>query len=121
MSENDGTFSKLMELADTTPVPKPVPVAKRESPSTAAPVEQPASTMEAPEDINETPYISQNYRFTEEELRWLRKRSFDLTEQVGAKVSQNTILRIALRELRQSCDRNPNSNPLSKAVARLKK
>ncbi len=119
MNENDGPFSRLMELAETGPAPaspsKP-PVRPKLPPATAK-----ASAPEPVEDINATPYISQNYRFTEDELRWLRKRSFDLSEEVGAKVSQNTILRIALRELREACDHNPTSNPLSKAVTRLNK
>ncbi len=119
MNENDGTFSKLMEIAETAPLPttpsKPPRLPKRPPASAKGPTPEPA------EDINATPYISQNYRFTDDELRWLRKRSFDLSEQAGAKVSQNTILRIALRELREACDRNPDTNPLSKTVTRLKK
>lgn len=118
MNENEGTFSKLMEMNEAVPTPavepKPTPPLPKPT-ATKVEVDKPV------EDLNITPYISQNYRFTEEELRWLRKRSFDLSEQVGAKVSQNTILRIALRELRDACERNPNSNPLAKAVPRLKK
>lgn len=119
MSENDGTFSKLMEMTEHPPA-KVAPVKPAILVEPAPAVSTP-TTPEPTEDINSTPYISQNYRFTEEELRWLRKRSFDLSEEVGAKISQNTILRIALRELREACDRNPKINPLSKAVTRLKK
>ncbi len=119
MNDNDGTFSKLMEIAETAPAPpeSPKPPMRPE----VSPLPAKAVPVEPVEDINSTPYISQNYRFTEDELRWLRKRAFDLSEQVGTKVSQNTILRIALRELRDACDRNPITNPLSKTVTRLKK
>jgi hypothetical protein len=119
MNENDGTFSKLMEIAEAGPSPKAPP--KRPVSPTLSPATEKAAATTPLDDVNATPYISQNYRFTEEELRWLRKRAFDLSEEVGAKVSQNTILRIALRELREACDRNPTTNPLSKAVTRLKK
>jgi hypothetical protein len=119
MNQDDGTFSKLMEIAEAGPSPAVAP--KATTPAEPKPIVAKTPVPEPVEDINATPYISQNYRFTDDELRWLRKRSFDLSEQVGAKVSQNTILRIALRELRDACDRNPNTNPLSKAVGRLKK
>ncbi len=117
----DGTFSKLMELSETPLPPPPDKPATRP----AAPKPAPTPTVDLPvkpiEDVDTVPHISQNYRFTDEELRWLRGRSFDLSEQHGAKISQNTILRIALRELREACERNPQSNPLLKNVARLKK
>lgn len=73
------------------------------------------------EDLSTIPYISQNYRFTEDELRWLRRSAFDYSEQSGIKISQNTILRVALRELRDACERNAKSNPLLRAIVRLKK
>jgi hypothetical protein len=115
MTEPEGTFSKLMEIADAEPKKaRPIPTTPPNEPPNAEPHTQ-------TEDLNTTPYISQNYRFTEDELRWLRTRSFDLSEVYGAKVPQNTILRIALHELRDACERNPNSNPLTRAVSRLKK
>lgn len=118
----DGTFSKLMELSEKPMPPPPAPKPRTE-PVADVPTPSPAEPVRAVvvEDITTTPYISQNYRFTDDELRWLRARSFDLSEQLGSKVSQNTILRIALRELREACERNPYSNPLSKTIARLKK
>lgn len=117
MTENDGTFSKLMEMAEAAPAPsagtKPeaLPATTQQEPASPQPVE----------DLTTTPYISQNYRFTEDELHWLRRRAYELSEEIGVKVSQNTILRIALRELRAACERNPETNPLTKSVTRLKK
>lgn len=112
----EGTFSKLMEIAETNGGEPQRPVKDAHQPEPSQPHDH-----ETQEDITTTPYISQNYRFTEDELRWLRARSFDLSESLGAKVPQNTILRIALRELRDACERNPKSNPLTRALARLKK
>lgn len=122
MSEaGDGTFAKLMEIAETAP--------ESSEPAKELPIErlpEPADlrsevSEKTVEDVSTIPYISQNYRFTEDELRWLRAKSFDLSETHGAKVPQNTILRIALRELRTACERNPSNNPLTRAVSRLKK
>jgi hypothetical protein len=117
MTESQGTYSELVELSQ-----REHPPARKETPPKAPkPTERPVSPASPAEDLFSTPNISQNYRFTEDELRWLRTRSFELTEEIGTKVSQNMILRIALRDLREACDRNPTSNPLSRAVSRLKR
>ena len=114
MTENDGTYSALMEL-------------QQDGQSSTGPRRHPAkearqNPKDAPiEDLSTTPYVSQNYRFTEDELRWLRHQSFKLTEKLGARVSQNTILRIALAQFRNACDRNSRNNPLLDALFRLKK
>ena len=108
MPDAEGTFSRLSEIAQT-PL-RSAPGSKK----------QPKSDGPA-EDLGTIPYISQNYRFTEDELRWIRRQAYDLTEQLGGKVSQNTILRIALRFLRDECDKNPQTNPLVETVTQLKK
>ena len=114
MTENNGTYSALMELQqDAQPLKALKPKQAREA------RENPKATPV--EDLSTTPYVSQNYRFTEDELRWLRHQAFKLTEKLGAKVSQNTILRIALAQFREVCDRSPRNNPLLDALSRLKK
>jgi hypothetical protein len=114
MSENDGTYAALMELQQGKVPPKPAASQKPREPA-------PKPTSGPTEDLVTTPYISQNYRFTEDELRWLRQQAFRLTERLGTKVSQNAILRVALASLRELCDRNPRTNPLVDAISRLKK
>lgn len=115
MTENAGTYASLVELQQPKPRAKP-------KPATPAPTKSASHDTPKPvEDISTTPYISQNYRFTEDELRWLRYQAFKLTERLGTKVSQNTILRIALAHLRQVCDKSPRSNPLVDAISRLTK
>ena len=65
--------------------------------------------------------LRQNYRFTEEELRWIRRQAFKLTARFETKVSQNTVLRVSLKLLRGACSKNSKSNPLTKAVSKIKK
>ncbi len=112
MTDADGTYSRLAEMAKGERVaraPSPA-VAKRDKPA-----------PEPQEDLGSTPYISQNYRFTEDELRWLRRQSYSLSEQLAMKVSQNTVLRFALHALRDACAKSPTKNPLLDALSRLKK
>jgi hypothetical protein len=121
MTEGEGTYAQLVELAqkkDDTPKPSVRP--GRKVGSSAAP-EAKAVSGEPAEDLSTTPYISQNYRFTEDELRWLRRQAYSLTERLGAKVSQNTILRVALHQLRELCTKSPKSNPLLDTLTRIKK
>jgi hypothetical protein len=113
MTDSEGTYARLVEIAEKKGKPQqpPAPPASEKS----LPIEQPR------EDLTTTPYISQNYRFTDDELRWLRRQSYNLTERIGTKVSQNTILRVALRLLRDAFTKNPKRNPLVDAVSQLKK
>jgi hypothetical protein len=111
-----------MEIAESAPTPSAVTLKEEATPppsETKTP--KAASSLPAIEDLSTVPYISQNYRFTDDELRWLRRSAFDFSERNGVKISQNTILRVALRELRNACERSASSNPLTRAIARLKK
>lgn len=113
MTENEGTYSRLLEVdrkrAAPAAVPSPTPQKKERKPD------------EPKEELATTPYISQNYRFTEDELRWLRRQAYNLTERFGSKVSQNMILRIALSLLREAWGKNPRQNPLIEAISKLKR
>lgn len=111
MSEpQNGTFSQLMELGKQ---PKPKPERKHRSP--------PPDTAKRFEDLATTPYNSQNYRFTDDELQWLRQQSFTLSARFGAKVTQNTVIRFAVRHLRDACAPDPDNNPLVSAIDKLAK
>jgi hypothetical protein len=114
MTDAEGTYSKLVEIAGQRSKPA-------RSPADTQQAAQTPTVEQAGEDLSTTPYISQNYRFTEDELRWIRKQSYNLTEKLGAKVSQNTVLRIALQFLRDACTKNPKDNPLVEMASRLKK
>lgn len=114
MTDAEGTYSKLVEIAGQRPRPTRSSAAAQQTAQKPT-VEQPG------EDLSTTPYISQNYRFTDDELRWIRKQSYNLTEKLGAKVSQNTVLRISLQFLRDACTKNPKNNPLVEMASRLKK
>lgn len=113
MSEAEGTYSQLVELSqEKAPAPAKIPLPRPK-------LDEPGA--ETAEDISTTPYISQNYRFTEDELRWLRRQSFSLTDRMGWKVSQNTILRVALQLLRELYAKSPKDNPLLEALGKIKK
>jgi len=117
MTDADGTYSQLVELSKETPDRK-----KKELPRPSEPrIEAIAETPTEDDELATTPYISQNYRFTEDELKWLRRQSYNLTERFGAKVSQNTILRVALQRLRDLYTKNPKDNPLVESLSKLKK
>jgi len=105
VSDNDGTYAALMELQQ-----EERPVTPASPKGAAEPGPQPS--LDSTEDLITTPYISQNYRFTDDELRWVRQQAFKLTERFGTKITQNTILRVALANLRDLCDKNPKANPL---------
>jgi hypothetical protein len=75
----------------------------------------------AEEDLNTVPYISQSFRITETELSWLRQQSFELTQRFGSRITQSTVLRVALHRLREACQKDTDKNPLLETVSRLKK
>ncbi len=111
MKEAEGTYSQLVEVARDKPASRFTPKAKPERHES-----EPDN-----DDLSTVPYISQNYRFTEDELRWLRRQSLNLTERLGSKVSQNTILRFALQFLREAYTKSPKDNPLLDALSKLKR
>jgi hypothetical protein len=113
MSDAEGTYSRLVEIAQKK--------GDRKEATSSPRLEKKPQGEEEHEGLATTPYISQNYRFTEDELRWLRRQAYNLTERLGAKVSQNTVLRVALHFLRDVCTRNPKRNPLIEAMSNLKK
>jgi hypothetical protein len=113
MSHAEGTYSRLVEIAQKK--------GDRREATTSPPPEKNPQTRDQHEDLSTTPYLSQNYRFTEDELRWLRRQAYNLTDRLGAKVSQNTVLRVALHFLRDACTKNPKRNPLIEALSNLKK
>jgi len=114
MTDAEGTYSQLVEIAEKRKKPS------RAEPKSPRPTKK-AAEPEPREDLATTPYISQNYRFTEDELRWLRRQAYNLTERLGTKVSQNTILRVALQLLREACASSPTRNRLVEAITKLKK
>jgi hypothetical protein len=116
MTDAEGTYSKLVTIAQEkeSPPKKPSPIAE--------PASEKTPQMDEPgEDLSTIPYMNQSYRFTEEEVRWIRRQAYSLTERLGTKVSQNTVIRFAVHQLREACRKNPKRNPLVDAVSRLKR
>jgi len=77
MTDSEGTCARLVEIAEKKGKPAEPPAPTRSE--RKVPTEQPS------EDLTTTPYIRQNYRFTEDELRWLRRQSYNLTERLGSR------------------------------------
>ena len=115
MTDSEGTYSQLVEIAEKQKRPSSA------EPKSRRPAAKKAAEPEPREDLATTPYISQNYRFTDDELRWLRRQAYNLTERLGTKVSQNTILRVALQLLREACVRGGTRNPLIESITKVKK
>jgi hypothetical protein len=112
---DEGTYSQLVEAAQKQAAePKPAPPPQTKRPSTP-------SEGQTEDDLSTIPYMNQSYRFTEEEVRWIRRQAYSLTELLGTKVSQNTVIRFAVHQLRDACRKNPKRNPLVEAISRLKR
>lgn len=67
------------------------------------------------------PYEAQTYRFTPDEMAWIREQSYLLSKTLGFAVYQNTILRIGLLELRRRSHSGPERNPLLDELRKDKK
>jgi hypothetical protein len=53
------------------------------------------------DELRATAYKNQTFRFSEDELNWLKDRSYGLSRALGRKVGQNDLLRLALRVFRK--------------------
>ena len=111
MMDGKGMFTELMSISDekpeSAPTGKPDPTPELAKSPANPPVKQSSTSKKPPapppaEDINTVAYMSQNYRFTDSELRWIRQQSFSLTERLGFRVPQSTVLRIAISTSRMS-------------------
>ena len=58
-------------------------------------------TKDEIDELRETAYKAQTFRFSEDELNWLRDRSYGLTRALGKKVGQNDLLRLSLKIFRK--------------------
>lgn len=54
------------------------------------------------DELRTTAYKNQTFRFSEDELNWLRDRSYGLTRALNRKVGQNDLLRLALKIFRKT-------------------
>jgi hypothetical protein len=116
-----GMFTELMEASKEAP--RRETMTARQAKASRPENESPRATVqpETPEDLSTVPYIGQNYRFTEDELKWVRRQAYELTERLGAKVHQNLVVRIALHYLREACADKTKANPLVEAISKIKK
>lgn len=124
MSESDGTFSKLMELAESLPrEPKRHTKQAEPTPTRRARQQEPPHSDSLPkhlDDLSETGYTSHSYRFTEEELRWLRLFCYRVSADLDRPVNHNTLVRLLLRLADQEWKANPQDNKLRRLILALK-
>lgn len=71
-------------------------------------------------DLSEAGYTSHSYRFTAEELRWLRRFCARLSADLDRPVTHNTFMRLLLRLAHQEWHEDPNNNRLRDLVLTLK-
>jgi hypothetical protein len=115
-----GMFTQLMEAAenerkvkqpvteqDQTPSPRPTRMADELLPP-------------ALEDLSQVGYNSHSYRFTDSEIRWLRRFSLRLSENLDRHISHNTLIRLLLRLADQEWKSNPSANRLFELLSQIK-
>lgn len=120
MSENDGTYASLVQLQEPTRKPKSSSARKPRVPDSPIQPTPDDPILGELEDLSEAGYNSHSFRFTESELRWLRRFSLRLSEVLDRQISRNTLIRCLLRLAQNEWKRNPESNRLRDFLARLK-
>lgn len=118
-----GMFTELMEASE----PKKVAPAHRRGQPTKPPLPPPKVPRPSDdllpgdlEDLSAAGYNSHSYRFTEAEIRWLRRFCLRASERLDRQISHNTLIRLLLRLADQEWQGNPRSNRILQLLAKLK-
>ena len=112
-----GMFTELMEAAQAKDQ------APQEQPQSGPPKKPSSQDDMLPgdlEDISQAGYTSHSYRFTEAELRWLRRFCLRASERIDRRISHNTLIRLLLRLADDEWKTNPDENRLLDLLSRLK-
>lgn len=120
MSDNDGTYASLVQLQEPRRKPRVPPTGKPQMTEKPSPPPPDDPILGELEDLSEAGYNSHSFRFTESELRWLRRFSLRLSETLDRQISRNTLVRCLLRIGQKEWNRNPESNRLRDLLSRLK-
>lgn len=114
MRDDERMFAQLME---------PSPEAAESDKQQPKPISHPAKPNEPQrremeildellEELSQAGYTSHSYRFTENELRWLRRFCLRLSEALDRPVSHNTFIRLLFRLADAEWRSNPEKNKL---------
>jgi hypothetical protein len=71
------------------------------------------------EDLSEAGYNSHSYRFTDSEMRWLRRFCLRLSEKLDQPVAHNTLIRALFRLADADWRVNPEHNRILELLSRL--
>jgi hypothetical protein len=107
-------FTELMETSEAQDN-KPVPSKPAKLPTTAPQEERLPKDLE-PMSVGNTGHT---YRFTEPEMRWLRRFCLKASEQLDKKVTHNSLIRALLRLAESEWNSNPERNRLRDVLSRL--
>ena len=116
----EGMYSKLMELnkEQTRPAQgSPPPTDDEETPANHT---LPLLPLEL-EDPRDTGSKSHSYRFTINEIHWLRRFCDHLSVELDRDVSHNTLVRLLLRLALAEWEENPDSNRLRHLIVKARK
>jgi hypothetical protein len=117
-------FTELMEASEprkAVAAPSKRQPAKPSPPPPPAPPRQPDDLLPGDlEDLSTAGYNSHSYRFTEAEIRWLRRFCLRASERLDRQISHNTLIRVLLRLADDEWRGNPRSNRILQMLGRLR-
>jgi hypothetical protein len=114
-------FTELMEASSSEEQPRRERGRPR-APSPPLPI--PPKTDRLPdelEDLSRAGYNSHSYRFTETEVRWLRRFCLRASERLDKPISHNTLFRVLLRLADQEWNSSRDANRLLDFLSHVKK
>lgn len=114
MTDDERMFAQLMKPSPDHPeLEKPPPKAGYSRLARRERQKEQSETLESLlEDLSAAGYTSHSYRFTERELRWLRRFCMRLSEMLDRPVSHNTLIRLLFRLADGEWRSNPDNNKL---------
>lgn len=130
MSDAKGMFSELMDVSKNEA--KPPVVAPQAVPPLPADHQSPAPLPALPrrsvketlsdelQNLSEAGYTSHSYRFTESELRWMRRFCLRTADELDTPLSHNTFIRVLFRLADLEWKTDPRDNQLRRLLSSLK-
>ena len=112
-----GMFTELMEATKAT---GRAPRGQAEGRPPKKTATQDSALSATLEDLSCAGYTSHSYRFTNAELRWLRRFCLRASERLDRQVSHNTLLRLLFRLADQEWNTNPRENRLLDLLSHLR-
>jgi hypothetical protein len=109
-------FTELMEASDKE---QKLPVERERREAKIVPASDDLLPDDL-EDLSAVGYNSHSYRFTETEIRWMRRFSLRASELLDRKISHNSLVRVLLRLADQEWKTHPDRNRLRDLLSKIK-